>query len=115
MTYNQRFVDLWRIPEAIVDSRDEALMLAFVLDQLKDPETFIRKVKEVYQSAEDSADVLEFKDGRVMERYSRPQRIAGISVGRVWSFSKRRRSAHGVSVFLKKATRRTLEGYIRTI
>ena len=87
MTYNQRFVDLLQIPEAVVDSRDEALMLAFVLDQLKDPEAFIRKVKEVYQSNEDSADVLEFKDGRVMERYSRPQRIAGISVGRVWSFS----------------------------
>jgi PAS domain S-box-containing protein len=50
MVYNQRFVDLWRIPEPIVDSRDEALMLAFVLDQLKDPETFLRKVKDLYQS-----------------------------------------------------------------
>ena len=87
ITYNQRFVDMWRIPEAIVDSRDEALMLAFVLDQLKEPDLFIRKVKDLYQSNDDSFDVLEFKDGRVMERYSRPQRIGGISVGRVWSFS----------------------------
>ncbi|MCI0412464.1 EAL domain-containing protein [bacterium] len=108
MTYNQRFVDLWRIPEAIVDSRDEALMLAFVLDQLRDPEAFIRKVKEVYQSNEDSADVLEFKDGRVMERYSRPQRIAGISVGRVWSFSdvtERTRSAKLQSALYRIAKR----------
>ena len=96
MTYNQRFVDMWRIPEGIVDSRDEALMLAFVLDQLKDPDAFIRKVKHLYLSNDDSFDVLEFKDGRVMERYSRPQRIAGVSIGRVWSFSdvtERTRSA----------------------
>jgi len=96
MTYNQHFVDMWRIPEPIVNSRDEALMLAFVLDQLKDPDRFIHKLKELYQSNDDSFDSLEFKDGRVMERYSRPQRIAGISVGRVWSFSdvtERARSA----------------------
>ncbi len=96
MTYNQRFVDMWRIPEGIVDSRDEALMLAFVLDQLKDPDHFIRKVKDLYLSNDDSFDVLEFKDGRVLERYSTPQRIAGISIGRVWSFSdvtKQTRSA----------------------
>lgn len=96
VTFNQQFVDMWRIPEAIVDSRDEALMLASVLDQLKDPDSFIRKLKTLYQSNEDSFDVLNFKDGRVLERYSRPQKIGGLSVGRVWSFSdvtERTRSA----------------------
>ena len=96
ITYNQRFVDIWQIPETIVNSRDEALMLASVLDQLKEPDSFIRKIKDLYQSNEDSFDILQFKDGRVLERYSRPQRIGGFSVGRVWSFSdvtERARSA----------------------
>jgi len=87
VSYNLRFVDMWRLPESIVASRDDDRALAFVLDQLKEPEKFLRKVRELYDHPDaQSYDWLEFKDGRVFERYSGPQRVNGKVVGRVWSF-----------------------------
>ncbi len=87
VSYNQRFVDLWRIPASVMESREDDRMLDYVLEQLEDPEAFLRKVRELYGNLEaESHDVLNFRDGRTFERYSRPQRIDGSTVGRVWSF-----------------------------
>ena len=83
---NQKFIDLWGIPEHIQASRDENQRLEFLLRQVQDPEEFLRKVKETYAQPEaDSFDVLHLKDGRTFERYSLPQRVGGKTVGRVWS------------------------------
>jgi two-component system cell cycle sensor histidine kinase/response regulator CckA len=87
VTTNGRFVGMWNIPEDVLKARSDEQALSFVIDQLKSPAQFMSKVNSLYASpSESSYDVLEFKDGRVFERYSQPQKIGEKIVGRVWSF-----------------------------
>jgi len=85
--FNARFTQMWRVPEGLLAGSDDAAAAAFVLDQLSRPDTFVTNVEDLHgQPDAVTDDTLEFKDGRVFERHSRPQRVNGTIVGRVCSF-----------------------------
>ena len=83
---NQRFRQLFGVPDSLVVplARDE--VLSVILPQLKDPATFMRRIEDVAVHPEGrSDDVVELIDGRTFERSYMPQRVDGQIVGRVWS------------------------------
>jgi len=87
VNYNQKFAEMWKIPKSVLDTGDDATAIRHVLSQLTDPDVFLSKVQALYKNpSEFSSDVLVFKDGRVFERYSQPQKLGDTVVGRVWSF-----------------------------
>ncbi|MBT3226100.1 MAG: PAS domain S-box protein [Deltaproteobacteria bacterium] len=84
--HNARFAEMWRIPESILSSEDDNTLLELILSQLKDPNSFLTKVKHLYQISDEDFDTLEFIDGRCFERFSRPLIQNSVVAGRVWSF-----------------------------
>jgi PAS domain S-box-containing protein len=87
VTCNHKYLDMFGIPEEMRGAPNDNGRLNFVAAQLKDPEAFLRKVRDLYRNHDTkSDDVLGFKDGRVFERHSEPQIVNGRGVGRVWGF-----------------------------
>ncbi len=86
MLANKRFAELWGIPSELVEEADDDKMLEHAVGQLLEPDRFLKKVQDLYNSDRDSFDVVFFKDGRMFERYSRPLMLDGAPAGRVWSF-----------------------------
>ena len=86
LSYNQRFVDMWHIPQPVMDSRDDRRALEFVVAQLTAPEEFLRTAESLSaQPDAESFDLLELRDGRRFERYSIGRHVEEGNI-RVWSF-----------------------------
>jgi PAS domain S-box-containing protein len=86
-SYNQRFVEIWEIPNDLIDQRRDEQLLDYVLAQIANPTEFIQRVTDLYAHPDQSSfDTFGLIDKRVIERYSHPHIINDKVVGRVWSF-----------------------------
>ncbi len=85
--FNESFVQMWRVPREIADQRDEDRMLAFLLDSVEDPGDFAKRAMGLHSRREvETSGSVKLKDGRVLQRFSKPQKVEGKTVGTVLSF-----------------------------
>lgn len=87
-SFNRQFLRMWHLDETFDELGDNHALIVAVAEQLKNPERFLARVEELYLApGTESEDEVEFQDGRIFQRFSKPQIIDGEVVGRVWSFS----------------------------
>jgi PAS domain S-box-containing protein len=85
--FNERFKEVTKTPDEVLESGDGETLLAFGARQAKDPDQFIARIRELEGQREgETSDRLELADGRVLERCSKPHVVGERIVGRVWSF-----------------------------
>lgn len=87
-TYNRQFVEMWDVPDEVVETGDDQEALESVLDRLEHPDEFVEKVEYFYDHPdEESRDLIHLADGRTFERYTAPvEGTAESYLGRVWLF-----------------------------
>ncbi|MCU1547477.1 MAG: diguanylate cyclase [Arthrobacter sp.] len=84
---NDQYLKLWGMPPELLAAEDPAALVNFIAGQLISPEIFLQKVAVLYADKLTQGHyVLESKDGRTVELYSRPQKVADTVVGRIWNF-----------------------------
>ncbi len=83
---NTKFSEMWNVPPEIIQTKSREKIKNIVWGQLKDPEFFFNKLQKLYESTDIHLDHVEFKDGRVFERFSAPLNKQKNEQVRVWSF-----------------------------
>jgi two-component system, cell cycle sensor histidine kinase and response regulator CckA len=98
---NHRLIDLWDIPQDILEDEDDGTLLKYVVGLAKYPEEFLKRVTRLYDHPyETSRDEIEFKNGMVLDRHSAPVLDEkGHLYGRIWTFrdiTERKRAEEGL-------------------
>ncbi len=85
--YNQRFIDLWKIPQELLEPLDSDALRRFAAAQMMHPDAHLASIHAKYDDPDaTSNDILELADGRIFRQISHPQKNGNAVVGRVWSF-----------------------------
>jgi len=88
VTYNQQLIELWQLPLALLGpAGDGGPRLRHIAEQTTQPEEFLRRARAIFNEPESEfTELIELRDGRSVERTSRPHRLESEVIGRVWSY-----------------------------
>ncbi|MEO6005247.1 MAG: two-component regulator propeller domain-containing protein [Opitutus sp.] len=87
VSHNVQFAEMWRLPSKITGTSKGDELNQFLASQVKNPDAFNQRLAAITQAPDGEAfDIVELKDGRVLERYCRPQLVKGVRVGIVMNY-----------------------------
>ncbi len=80
-------LQIWNLPEVIVRSLSEKLALECASEQFDNPHVFLKDMTEIYEQTQlEIHEKAEMRDGRILERYSKPLWVNEVYAGRLWIF-----------------------------
>lgn len=86
-SFNRRFAEMWCLPESLLTARDDLGIYDWMAQQVSDPEQYARRLDSIGRDPLlETSDLLQLRDGQVIERVTLPQYARGQPIGRVYSF-----------------------------
>ena len=88
LSYNRRFLEIWRIPESVAVTADDNELLGYAAEAVANWDGFIELVNYLYEHPGEmrSDDTVLLKDGRVLHRSTLPIIAGDKIIGRSWYF-----------------------------
>lgn len=85
--FNEIVLKILGVPKSVLVDGDYEEHLREALSKVAHPDQFLEKIKQLHSDPmAESLDIIELHDGRVLERFTRPQILQGECIGRVWSY-----------------------------
>lgn len=109
--YNQKLIHMLEISQTVIDSKNEAELLAHINSKLINADQFSDRMRELHiHIDETSTDELKFKNGKIFECYSQPHTLNNKVVGRILDFHDITKRANLEKDLLYQATHDALTG-----
>jgi len=87
VTFNKRFAEMWELPQEMIDANDSDLLIDYICGTIEKGDDLRQSLDLLFSDPLLSvSDSLTLKNGRVYERYSQPQFMQDLPVGRVCGF-----------------------------
>jgi PAS domain S-box-containing protein len=87
LKYNELYLKIWNMTKEFVDTQPYSVLLARCLEQLKNVQSIQEGLDKIkLRPGMEYAGIMEFNDGKVVERYSKALMVNGELKGRVWFY-----------------------------
>lgn len=86
--WNRRFIDLWGVPEEVLETHEVCNLRPFMASQMSNPDAYLADITAWFEHPDKVvSSTLALANGKMYAMYTQPQRIGEEVVGRVWSYS----------------------------
>jgi PAS domain S-box-containing protein len=88
LSFNQRLIEMWGIPQAVIDTRSAEAVMQLIRGRLVSPQAVMARMAFLSEHRDErSQEEIALQDGRTFDYYSAPIKSReGIYYGRVWYF-----------------------------
>ncbi|MDM7457497.1 MAG: EAL domain-containing protein [Tepidimonas sp.] len=85
--FNRTFAAVWELPEALLTQPDDSAIWGHLAARVPDPSGFLSRLGELQRAPLlEAHDAVLLRNGRILERISRPQLARGRPIGRIHVF-----------------------------
>jgi PAS domain-containing protein len=77
LEFNEKYIGMWKIPREILENGTLREVRELMSQNFADPRRFMVRIQEIAATAQESLDLLELKDGRIFDRFSKVLIVEG--------------------------------------